>query len=110
MRNLKVYALFILGLLLLTLLPPELASAQIVMVDKCVKITKVDIERNRLEVGGTGQNDETTLYVLIDGYTKVTHDGKPMSWKQLRKGQLVRVQGGLTLEMRISAKKITLIQ
>jgi|GEM_PF-5146260 len=113
MKNWKVtlfFTLFVLGFFLFTMLPPEPASAQLVMVDKVVKITKVDLVRNRLEVGTTSKGDETMLYLLIDGNTKVTHDGSPMSWKELRKGQLIRVVGGLTLELRISAKKIMVIQ
>ncbi len=113
MKNLKVLILlllFVLGMFLLENIPPERASAQLVMVDKVVKITKVDIQRSRLEVGTTSKGDETMMYVLVDGFTKVTHDGNPISWKQLRKGQLIRVVGGLTFELRISAKKIMVVQ
>jgi hypothetical protein len=83
--------------------------AQLVPVDKRVRIVKVDINRSRLEVTETDK-EKTMLYVVIDGYTKVTYQGKPISWTTLKKGQLLRVKGGLRIDGKIRAKDIYLIR
>ncbi|MCL5773573.1 MAG: hypothetical protein M1536_04260 [Firmicutes bacterium] len=86
-------------------------TAQLVLVEKRVKIIRVDINRSRLEVAETGRGDTTTLlYVVIDGYTKVWHLNKRINWKSLKKGQLIMVKGGLRWDGKIKANDIYLIK
>jgi len=88
---------------------PSRHLAQLVPVDKRVKIVNVDTKRSRLEVTETDK-EKTQLYVVIDGYTKVTHQGKEIRWTSLVKGQLIRVKGGLRIDGKIRARDIQLIK
>lgn len=55
-------------------------------------------------------------YIIVSSKTKVYYEGKkeidytPFSWSHIRKGMLLRAEGGLTLEAKIKATKIVILK
>ncbi|MCL5037713.1 MAG: hypothetical protein M1269_11450 [Chloroflexi bacterium] len=83
------------------------ACAQLVLVNEKFKVVKLDIPKGRLEVRQLiDEKNKTITYVLVDGNTKCSVDGRAADWKDIKPGTIIRVKGGMRLDMKIQAKKI----
>ncbi len=101
------------GILLCLMLTASVASAQaqLIVSDKLLKVVKVDEIKNRIEITGTeNKPDNTTGYIYLDGRTKVHRDGETFDWKQLRRGWIIRVRGGVRFDMNVNARDIWVIE
>lgn len=85
------------------------ASAQLVTVDRTYQVVRVDEALNRIEVTAVG-GDTTSAYVLVNGYTQVTRQGQPVSWKVIPPHTIINVHGGLTWDMKVHAQRIWYLQ
>lgn len=81
---------------------------QLVSVHKIYRVNRVDVPKHRVEVHYL--NDQTvTLFVNVNSKTQVLNrQHHAMSWRQLRKGDVIRVKGGLEAGGQISGKTIVL--
>ena len=77
-------------------------------------VVKIEKHKNRfvLERISTGAR----RYIIVNNKTKVYYEGKedknyiPFSWQLIRKGMLLRAEGGLTLEAKIKANKLVILR
>lgn len=100
-----VAALVLLGFLgSLVMVTP--ARAQLVIAKIKGTVNKVDVARNRLEVVQEGNSPDNVTYVVIDGFTKVSHNNRYVDWKQIPVGSKIKVEGGMQWDMKMKAKKI----
>ena len=54
-----------------------------------------------------GSNDaDRKTYILVNGFTKVLHQGQPSDWKDIPAGTIINVHGALTWDMKVKAQKI----
>ncbi|MCD6309177.1 MAG: hypothetical protein J7M18_00580 [Candidatus Eremiobacteraeota bacterium] len=86
------------------------ASAQLIRVNIKCKIVKVDRPGNRLEIRVHEGDNKNIQYVLMDGRTKFSTGGKELTyeeaWKRFKKGMIIRVKGGYTMDLKIKARYI----
>lgn len=76
-------------------------------------VVKIEKHKHRfvLERISTGAR----RYVIVNNKTKVYYEGKedksyiPFSWSLIRKGMLLRAEGGLSLEAKIKATKLVIL-
>jgi len=88
---------------LITILP---AQGQLVIAKIKGTVKKVDTARSRLEVVQEGNSEDNITYVLVDGFTKVSHNGRLVNWTKIPLGAKIKVEGGMTWDMKMKAKKI----
>lgn len=102
------FAIFLAAIILLVI---STAFAQLIIVDRNLKVVKVDTLKNRIEITGVDEKpDKTRGYVFVDGTTTVLKDDKPFDWKKLEKGWIIRVKGGVRVDTNVNAKKIWVIR
>ena len=108
-KKIFIISLFLLSLLLVFLFARQ-AQAQLVTVDKSVKVVKTDREKWRIEITAIDKKpDVATDYVFILEETECIKDGKPFNWEDIQKGWVIRVKGSLRFDTHINAKKIWVV-
>ncbi|MCD6310453.1 MAG: hypothetical protein J7M18_07035 [Candidatus Eremiobacteraeota bacterium] len=106
-RTCKIIGWMLLFVLVLLIYTTQQADAQIILVNEKFKVVKVDVPKNRLEVVQLiDPKNKTITYVIVDGHTRCSTKGKPADWKDIKPGMIIRVKGGMRLDMKIKAKKI----
>lgn len=80
-------------------------SAQMLITSGEYKVVKVDTEKMRIEVCRPDKN-ETQTYVLISTETRCYHENKLVPWTEIKKDTIIRVEGGMTWDIKIKAKTI----
>lgn len=78
------------------------------------EVVRLELHKNRfiLERLSTGAR----RYIIVNKSTKVYYEGKEdrppshFSWSLIKKGMLLRAEGGLTLEAKIKASKIVILK
>ena len=84
------------------------AQAQLVNVHTQYKVVQVDPGHNRLVVESLGQKGNMPQwFVDCNGDTQVSYNGHPISWQQVRAGDVIEVNGGVSWNGHIKGKSIT---
>lgn len=114
MKQYKVI-IIVFCLLLLSLLANTRHSFAGALINTTMTGNVVKIEKHKhsfvLERISTGAR----RYVIVNNKTKVYYEGKedksyiPFSWSLIRKGMLLRAEGGLSLEAKIKATKLVIL-
>jgi len=101
----------IIAIFMLVLTAFSVARAQLVVVDRKMKVVKTDPVKYRIEITGVDDKpDRSTGYVYVPGDTKCHKDGKLIDWKDLKKGWVIRVKGGVRMDMQVKAEEIWVVK
>ncbi len=77
------------------------AESQLILNNQRLKIVKVEREFNRLQARVHEGDNPSVQYILIDGNTKFSTQGRELSfneaWNHFKPDMIIRVKGGLTL-------------
>jgi hypothetical protein len=86
--------------------------AQLIIADRELRIVKVDQEKRRIEITGVSASDpdRTSGYVYITHRTKSYMDKNSFPWENLRKGWIIRVKGGVRIDMNVNAERIWVLK
>lgn len=94
-------------------LTPSPAEAQLIVVNKRYRVVSVEAARSVIRVMPADKEDDgsagSEVHVAAD--TKMYVFDQPIpsfSWRLLQKGMKITVQGGLTWDMKVKARKIYL--
>ncbi len=86
------------------------AQGQLILTNLKVKIVQVQRKDNRLQVRVHEGGNKDIQYIDIDGNTKFSRWGKPVSydraWSMFRRDMIIRVKGGYTMGLHVKAKQI----
>jgi hypothetical protein len=110
MRKQTTLAVVIVALIISSLLFSG-AYAQLIIADKDVKVVKVDVDKERIEitrVDSTSFNTDGYLYITYK--TKTYKNGNPFDWTKIKRGWIIRAKGGVRFDMNVNAEKIWVIK
>lgn len=83
------------------------ARAQLLVIGNKYRVTKVDVPKRRFEAR-LNSKKAGVYYILIRKNTIVLQDGQAVPWTKIKPGDIVTIDGGLTWDLKIKAKKIIL--
>ena len=87
--------------------------AQLVTVDKEYHVVEIDSTHRQIKVADIdGDAEKVSATVLVTSDTKLFVLGKELpnfTWRLLRKGMRITVNGGMTWDMKVKAKQIHLL-
>lgn len=81
------------------------AKAQLMVIGNKYRVVKVDVGKKRLEAM-LNSKKAGVYYILIRKNTVVFQNGEAVQWTKIKPGDVVTVDGGLTWDLKIKAKKI----
>jgi opacity protein-like surface antigen len=110
----KKYRILVAAVMLVVFLALVIAPAmaQLVIADRELRVVKVDPERRRIEIAAasTSNPDRTTGYIYISHKTKTYMNKDSFPWENLQKGWIIRVRGGVRIDMNVNAERIWVIE
>jgi|GEM_PF-2876687 len=105
-KNIYIYLIFLfIFVFALFFLNTKPAKAQLVVIGNKYSVTKMDIPKRRFEAR-LNSKKAGVYYVLIRKNTVVLQNGEIVQWTKIKPGDIVTIEGGLTWDLKIKAKKI----
>jgi hypothetical protein len=108
-KNQVLIAAVMLSVFLLLVIIP--AMAQLVIADREMRVVKVDVEKRRIEITSVSapNPDNTQGYIYITHRTQAYKNNNSFNWENIQKGWIIRVKGGVRIDMNVNAQRIWIL-